>query len=181
MLKSVDTLADCDPRFRDMVIVPASGHKRPLQMSDLHSLVAPISLSADVPDEIRHEFDTARNAFVYSWYVYEFATLAEIRCFAALELALRRRLDPSSANTTKSPGLSRLLKTATESGLLRREDFQMPSPAGSGEMACSLDLLPMLRNHIAHGNIQLLPQATPNNMQLCAEVIEAIYKPSFSA
>jgi hypothetical protein len=180
MLKSVDTLADCDPRLRDMVIVAACGHKRPLQMSDLHSLVAPISLSADVPDEIRHEFDTARNAFVYSWYVYEFATLAEIRCFAALELALRRRLDPSPANT-KSLGLSRLLKTATENGLLRREDVEMPSPAGSGEMACGLDLLPMLRNHIAHGNIQLLPQATPTNMRLCAEVIEAIYKPSFSS
>jgi hypothetical protein len=69
MLKSVDTVADCDPRFRDMVIVEASGNKRPLQMSDLHSLVTPVCLSAAVPDEIRNEFDTARNAFVYSWYL----------------------------------------------------------------------------------------------------------------
>jgi hypothetical protein len=38
-------------------------------------------------------------------------------------LALRRRIDPAPPNTSKSPGLSRLLQTAIEKGYLKRADF----------------------------------------------------------
>jgi hypothetical protein len=178
MLKPLSSLHDCDPRFRDMVAPDAAGRSvRPLKMEDLHSLVAPLELSRAVPDEIRNEFDTARNAFVYSWFVYEFATLAEQRVFAVLELALRRRLDPAPPNTNKSPGLSKLLKLATDRGYLRRDDFAVPSLSGPGEMACSLDFLPMLRNHVAHGNVHLLPQGTLDGIRLCRDVIDALFTP----
>ena len=35
---------------------------------------------------------------------------------------------------------------------------------------CSLDLIPMMRNHVMHGNIQLMPQGTPDLLRLCADV-----------
>lgn len=46
-----------------------------MTIADLHTMIEPIQLSDAVPEEIRREFDTARNAFVYAWFVYEFATL----------------------------------------------------------------------------------------------------------
>jgi hypothetical protein len=178
MFKSIDTLAECDPRFSDMVFIGGDGCRRGIGIKDLHALVNPIVLSDNVPADVRVEFDTARNAFVYSWFVYEFATLADVRCFAALELALRTRLHSAPSNSTKSPGLAKLIKLATELGLLKRAEFQIPSISGGGETACMLDLLPILRNHVAHGNVQLLPQATPGNLSLCASVINAIYRTS---
>ncbi len=67
-----------------------------MRIDDLRNLVAGIELSARVPATIKEQFDIARNAFVYSWFVYEFATLAEQQCFTTLETALRHRLDTGS-------------------------------------------------------------------------------------
>lgn len=174
MLKSISSILECDPRFRDLVAVDA-GLACPMAIADLHAMVEPIQLSDAVPEEIRREFDTARNLFVYSWFVYEFATLAELGGYTALELALRRRIDPAPPNTSRSPGLSRLLQAATEKGYLKRNDFEVASPSGNGEIACQLDFIPMLRNHVAHGNVHLLPQGALESLRLCQNVIEKLY------
>jgi hypothetical protein len=145
-------------------------------LQDFRDMVAPIALDTSVPFAIREQFDIARNAFVYSWFIYEFATLAEQQCYATLEMALRHRLDPTALpNTSRSPGLAKLLKISTERGWLRREDFLMPAISGVGGEMCSLDLIPVLRNHVMHGNIQLLPQGTPDLLKLCAEVMNRLF------
>jgi hypothetical protein len=174
MLKSISSILECDPRFRDLIVVDA-GVTRPMAIADLHAMIEPIQLSDAVPEEIRREFDTARNAFVYSWFVYEFTTLTELAGYTVLELALRRRLDPAPPNTTKSPGLSRLLQQATDKGYLKRSDFEVPSPSGNGGVACQLDFLPLPRNHVAHGNIHLLPQGALESLRLCRDVIDKLY------
>jgi hypothetical protein len=118
----------------------------------------------------------ARQNSGYSWFVYEFTTLAELAGYTVLELALRRRIDPAPPNTSRSPGLSRLLQRATEMGHLKRSDFEVSSLSGSEEMICQLDLIPMLRNHVAHGNVHLLPQGAIVSLQLCRDVIEKLYE-----
>jgi hypothetical protein len=81
MLKPADALRESDPRFCDFVFRDkATGASRPMCMDDLREMVAAIELSARIPAAIRQQFDIARNAFVYSWFVYEFATLAEQQC-----------------------------------------------------------------------------------------------------
>jgi hypothetical protein len=172
MLKPISSILDADVRFRNLA--DASG-SRSMTIADLHAMIEPIQLSDDVPEKIRREFDTARNAFVYAWFVYEFATLAELAGYTALELALRRRMDPAPPNTSRSPGLSRLLQMAIEKGYLERAHFEVPSPSGSGAMACQLDFIPMLRNHVAHGNVHLLPQGALESLRLCQAVIERLY------
>jgi len=147
MLKPAASLMHADPRTKGMSI------------EDLHSTVRTIKLNEAVPATIRDQFDIARNAFVYSWFVYEFTMLAEQQCYFVLEMALRRRLDADAKpNTTKSPGLTKLLKTATERSYLLRSDFEVPSMSGTGGTNCQLDYIPISRNHLAHGNINLLPQ-----------------------
>jgi hypothetical protein len=105
MLKPPDALLESDTRFRDFVFHSAeTGERRPMCIDDLRSMVASIELTGHVPPAIREQFDVARNAFIYSWFVYEFATLAEQQCFAILEMALRHRLDPATPpNATRSP------------------------------------------------------------------------------
>jgi hypothetical protein len=166
-----------DIRFRDLVFQTAeTGEVRRLRIEDLRNMVAGIELGPRVPAAIREQFDTARNAFVYSWFAYELATLAEQQCFATLEMALRQRHQLAAPpNTTRSAGLDRLLKLAVKESWLRRDDFMIPSISGSGEPACGLDLIPMFRNHLMHGNVHLLPQATPNILRLCAGVINQLF------
>jgi hypothetical protein len=177
MLKPSDALLEPDIRFRDLVFQSAeTGDVRPLCMDDLRNMVAGIELGPHVPVAIREQFDTARNAFVYSWFAYELATLAEQHCFATLEMALRQRHQPHAPpNTTRSPGLDKLLKLAVKEGWLRRDDFVIPSISGSCQPACSLDLIPMFRNHLMHGNVHLLPQATPDILRLCAQVMNRLF------
>ena len=114
MLKSSNDLLEPDIRFRDFVFHSAdTGEIRPLCMDDLRGMVAAIELGPHVPVAIRAQFDTARNAFVYSWFVYELATLAEQQCLATLEMALRQRRYPvAPPNTTRSPGLDTGSKAA---------------------------------------------------------------------
>lgn len=174
MLKPASSILDCDARFGDFAALDPAG-TRPMAIADLHAMIEPIQLSDAVPEDIRREFDTARNAFVYSWFVYEFTTLAELGAYTTLELALRRRIAPAPPNTSRSPGLGRLLQKATEMGYLKRSDFEMASPSGNGATACQLDLIPTLRNHVTHGNIHLLPQGALESLRLCRDVIETLY------
>jgi hypothetical protein len=149
MLKPSNALLESDARFCGLVFHSAeTGELRPMCIDDLRSMVASIELTEHVPPAIREQFDVARNAFVYSWFVYEFATLAEQQCFAILEMALRHRLDPAAPNTTRSPGLDKLLRAAVKRGWLRRGDFLVPSITGSGDGMCTLDLIPVFRNHL---------------------------------
>jgi hypothetical protein len=177
MLKSSDSLLDSDPRHRDQVFIDAvTGSCRPICLQDFRDMVAPIALDKSVPSAIREQFDIARNAFIYSWFVYEFATLAEQQSYATLEMSLRYRLDPAAfPNMTRSPGLASLLKTSIEKRWLRRENFLVPAISGAGGSMCSLDLIPMMRNHVMHGNIQLMPQGTPDLLRLCADVMNRVF------
>jgi hypothetical protein len=179
MLKSSASLLDSDPRYRDQVLLDAeTGKYRPVCLQDLRDQVAPIELDPNVPSSIREQFDIARSAFVYSWFVYEFATLAEQQSYAILEMALRHRLNPAALpSASRSTGLTKLLKTAIKEGWLRREDFLTPSISGSDDAMCSLDLIPMLRNHVMHGNIRLMPQGTPEVLRLCADVMNRLFAP----
>lgn len=99
MLKPISSISDADVRFRNLA--DASG-SRSMTIADLHAMIEPIQLSDDVPEEIRREFDTARNAFVYAWFVYEFATLAELAATRLLNWRsaggwIRRRPTPRGA------------------------------------------------------------------------------------
>jgi hypothetical protein len=142
----------------------------------LHSMVRGIELDDAVPAAIRDQFDTARNVFAYSWFVYEFTMLAEQHCYFVLEMALRQRLDPEAKpNTTKSLGLAKLLKAATERGYLQRKDFDMPSMSGAVGTFCQLDFIPLARNHLAHGNINLLPQYALMQIELTARILNKLF------
>jgi hypothetical protein len=177
MLKPADALLEADPRLGDLIFRDGTtGDSRAMCMHDLRNMVAEIELSARIPATIREQFDIARNAFVYSWFVYEFATLAEQQCYATLEMALRHRLDPGAApNTTRSPGLHNLLKSVVEQGWLRREDFLASPAPGGTEPLCLLDFIAPSRNHVMHGNVQLLPQGTPDVLRLCAAIVEKLF------
>lgn len=84
-------------------------------------------LSTDVPLSIRIHFETAKNLYVYAWFVYRFYPVAEQQALTSLEFALRERLIEEarrSLSTKKIPeGLSGWLKEALRQGAISNDRF----------------------------------------------------------
>jgi hypothetical protein len=104
-------------------------------------------------------------------------TLAEQQAYAVLEMALRHRFR-EEPDAKDRPLLARLLKIAQEREWLLTKDFAVPSPSGSGEMMCLLDMLPMMRNELAHGSTRLMPVGSLEIIRLCFDVIRRLFPPA---
>src|SRR5258706_10176730 len=119
-LKSLAEVMHPDPRRSSIVGT----------LKDEHDDLASIRLNDDVPLVVVQLFETAKNVSLYSWFVYRFHPVSESVAFSALELALNLRKTglPLLPPDFRSVGLSRLLRDAVESGLLRETSF--PSRAG---------------------------------------------------
>lgn len=141
-----------------------TGATRPMDITDLHRLVSPLQLGGFVPPEIREQFDKARNAFLYSWFAYDLATLAEQQTYAVIEMALRERLAADKSAVPNRSGLARLLKVAITRGWLAPAEFD----TGGINL---LNVLPILRNELAHGSTNLMPYGTPDILRLGFEII----------
>jgi len=82
----------CRPDPRNMMFVRVDltkGTSRPIELADHHEQISAYALHAGVPQEIVLQFDTARNVYLYAWFVYRFYPVAEHQSLACLELALR--------------------------------------------------------------------------------------------
>ncbi|NML44098.1 hypothetical protein HHL11_10085 [Ramlibacter sp. G-1-2-2] len=86
--------------------------------------ISQFELSPGVPVRIRIHFETARNLYAYSWFVYRFHMVAQQHALATLELALRCRFFPPDGHTDNSKATLRpLLARAVKEGLLSSERF----------------------------------------------------------
>lgn len=118
LVRDIDSVSVPDARCQSFVVLDSEG-VRPASLQDQHRSIATLVLSSAVPPDIRVQFETAKNLFLYSWFVYRFYPVAERQALTCLEFALRERLAPE--NSTSRSGLSALLKRAHTSGLIRNE------------------------------------------------------------
>lgn len=123
----------CEPDPRSTMfgrIDPNTGAARPVELADHHGMIAALTLHGGVPEDIVQQFETARNLYLYAWFIYRFYPVAEHHSLACLELALRDRLKPEIAAGKiafkgKRPTLKPLLKYAVEQKLVRNEGFEI--------------------------------------------------------
>jgi len=173
MLKTLPTMCEPDERFQHLSFHDqAAGHIRPLCAGDLYNDVSSIELSLTVPAEICSQFDVARNAYLCSWFVYDFTVLAEQHSYIVLEMSLRHRAKSEGLSSNKT--LKPYLLLAIKHGWLRKEELDIPGTSDSRPMSF-LKELPGLRDRLAHGKLHLSPEFTLTMMRTCAELINKLY------
>jgi len=93
MLRPEDYVSVPDPRTKNFVeIDKISGRKLQISIDLQHDDISKFSLNADAPKDIVIKFETAKNLYLYAWFVYRFYNIADQQVFACLEMALRERL-----------------------------------------------------------------------------------------
>lgn len=125
-LRSPETV--CKPDIRSPTTLFLSD--QPVTIEYQHSAVAELSLHQDVPDDIRIQFETTKNLYLYAWFVYRFYPVAKHHAYACLELALRERFESEMLASGEKkrdfgPGLKRLLTYAAKEGHLKNENFSV--------------------------------------------------------
>jgi hypothetical protein len=175
-LRPLTALYEPDSRQRSFVCRDRStGEVHPFTVADIYGEVAAARITAEVPEQVRSAFATAQNLMVYSWFVYAFGVIADLQAYAALELALRLRLDPEEKRPRWS--LRRLMEEAIRRQLIVDEgvvDLILPllgtpereqldaerfSPSRDQQEYVKrlAESFTRLRNHLAHGNFALWP------------------------
>ena len=168
MFKLKDEILVPDRRFAILRNASGVGFS-PITIEDHHHRVGTIAIDVAVPLVVRVLFDRARNVFLYAWCCYELLVVSELQAFGALELALRFRLLGSSEDIS---GLGSLLRQARRDGLLLSKVDEVDE----------LDALLAMRNTLAHGVLEVhTPEMSLATLSRCADVINRIYRPSFTA
>jgi len=89
--KPFEEILLADPRHEFIMILSETGIRR-TTLVELYNDISTVELLGNVPKDVRILFDTAKNLVLYSWFVYEFITVAEMQAYSTLELALKSRL-----------------------------------------------------------------------------------------
>jgi hypothetical protein len=150
-----------------------AGHIRELCIEDLYNDIATLELDNSVPLEIRQHFDAARYAYLYSWFAYDLATLAELQVYSVLEMALRHKLKQELPQAKRS-GLTALFKTAADRKWLIPEKFDVPSEPHSKKISY-FDVIVRQRNKLMHGAMHLHPDGSLMMMKVCKRILNALF------
>ena len=136
-LRPVEHVCEPDPRNTVYVILDPENGERPLDIRDQHASIRRFNLNKGVPEDVVFQFETAKNLYLYAWFVFRFYPVAEHQALACLELALRKqfekalmkeRLERSKkhepSKKIQKPSLRPLLRYAISHNHIRHEGFQ---------------------------------------------------------
>lgn len=148
-----------------------------------YDFVAKILLNEYVHNDIKVQFETAKNAFVYSFFAYRLGMMAVHQAIAATELAMRRMIgDP---NKKPKETFQPLLQKAYDMDLI---DVKKIRP--HMDITGFKKFLGNFRNDLSHGSHTLMPPyAMAPIIQDCGHILNQLFenahtrelKPSWNA
>lgn len=128
-LRDATTALAPDARARTTSAIRADGTVSMVTLEERHAAVSRFELTLAVPLDIRVHFETARNLYLYAWFVYRFYPVAEQQALVTLEFALRERLAPLfpdqfGPSAKRSPSLRTLIEKARKEKLITNADLR---------------------------------------------------------
>lgn len=110
-----------------------------------------------IPLEVRIQIENVKNLFLYSWFVYRFATVAMNQMLNITELALAKKFEMAQRGEPK--GLHNKLKQALKEGWLKDAEFLHSVIEASEEDSrphTIIQGIAGIRNSMNHGSTMLL-------------------------
>ena len=130
LLRTPQNVLMADPRTLHLAARDTIANKlKSVDIEIQHSNIVQFVLNETVPADIIIHFETAKNCYLYAWFVFRFYQVAEQQAYATLELALRERFPEfvqkivQKSKFNVPPSLSSLLKHAQHKNVLRNELF----------------------------------------------------------
>lgn len=191
-LKRLEEVCEPDVRQKNLVnLDKEAGVIKPISLEDYHRMANSIRLHNGVPEEVRDQFETARNLIVYSWFYYPFNVTSQLQAIACVEFALKLKAGCRVVLKGRPPGLKKLLKKAVDEGWVTDNGFTKarevkPPVSGkamfrtmSGQVVATycetmIENLPEMRNYLMHGE-NLLHSRGSEWVQECAEIINQLF------
>jgi hypothetical protein len=155
-LKKLEEVLEPDERNRNRYdFNHSTGEVALTTIESIYSVVEGVRLNDNVPDEVRSQFNVARNLALYSWFVYSFNEIAARQALAALEMAARQKTGDD--------------KTAFKNLLDKLFPGRQLAPDRSLAKAVST-----IRNELAHGSTMLSGQGL-GFVHMCSELINELF------
>ena len=173
-LKKLEEITLPDVRNTCYVLINReTGERKPLSLEDVYKAVESVELHEGVPDDVRSQFNVARNLAIYTWFCYSFHQVSELKAFSTLEVALRVKFGKNKA------GFKRLLTEAVNSGLVKDRGFRhiregLKETDSTSYVDRLPDIMPRFRNELAHGSSMLHPGSFMN-LQICGDFINQLF------
>lgn len=126
-LRSVTETGNADPRNLQLLHLDGAGIRN-ISFEDHHAEISCLRLNDSVPEQINIQFETARNLYLYSWFVYRFYPVSQQHALACLELALRevfgKTIPKRYFPKARHPMLKSLLRFAVDTGAIENQGFR---------------------------------------------------------
>lgn len=166
-LKSLEELNKMDEKHRLMGAICGSVPS----LEEMHDFLSKEILNRQTPDEIKNQFNVARNMALYSYYFYALAPEVHMKTYTLIEHALRLKM-----KTEENIMLRKLLRAALANGWISDSGFRhIRNPSPDNEWCkAMLKGIPHLRNSHAHGSSMLVGDCL-HHISVCADFINQLF------
>lgn len=165
--KSLNELMEMDRKHKLMGGVTGSLPS----LERMHKCLASEVLNEEVPDEIKGQFNVAKNMAIYSYFFYALASEVHLKTYTIIEHALRLRV-----KSNKRMMLKALINHAVSQRWISDAGFRhITSPSSSNEWCKSMvDAIPNLRNSQAHGSSMLVGDCL-HHISSCTDFVNQLF------
>lgn len=165
--KSLEMLSVMDEKHRLMGAVCGSIPS----LKGMHDYLSKEVLNEKVPDEVRGQFNVAKNMAIYSYYFYALAPEVQLKTYTVIEHALRLKAKPK-----KTMMLKALINHAVSQRWVTDAGFRHLDASSSGNEWCKsmITVIPSLRNLKAHGSSMQVGDCL-HHISSCADFINQLF------
>ena len=167
-LKSLEELTQMDEKHWLMGAVSGSTPS----LKGMHEFLSSEILCNEAPNEIKDQFNVAKNMALYSYYFYALAPEVHLKTYTLIEYALRIK-----ANSNKRLMLKALIELAIKEKWIDDSGFRhINDPSPSNEWCREMiKVVPSMRNSQAHGS-NMLQGDCLHHISVCADFINQLFQ-----
>ncbi|HDM8037871.1 hypothetical protein K6U17_13080 [Vibrio fluvialis] len=172
--KKLDELTELDEKHH--LLGGVTGYVPDLKRT--HEVLSEVTLNDEVPEDIRGQFNVAKNMGLYCYFFYALAPEVQLKTYTIIESALRLKAERLGiyGNKNRPLMLRQLLTLAVDKQWVTDSGFRhIDNPNSANEWCRSMiDVISSLRNSQAHGSSLLSPDFY-HHICVCADFLNQLF------